>query len=80
MFATRSHEQNAVSIFPSVLVRFVDGSLLGLVRTCNRLVGHLAKNMSRSSSREVRIRVAFLLWSMLVGEPSPKKERLKRHY
>ena len=32
--------------------------------------------LTRSSSREVGIRVPFVLWSILVGEPSqPKKER-----
>ena len=28
---------------------------------------------TRSSSREVRLRLPFFLWSILVGEPSPKK-------
>ena len=32
----------------------------------------------RSSSREVRKRVPSFLWSILVGEPSPKK-RVKGH-
>ena len=36
---------------------------------------YVSANMSRSSSREVRIRVPFLLKSILVGEPSPTKSK-----
>ena len=35
-------------------------------------------SLARSSSRELRIRVPFFPWSILVGGPSPK--RVKGHY
>ena len=39
-----------------------------------------AVSCSRSSSREVRIRVPLFLESILVGEPSPQEETVKGHY
>ena len=38
----------------------------------------LSLSITRSSSREVRIRVPFFLWSILAGEPSPQKRGSKR--
>ena len=44
------------------------GSIIFLVRCVSN---------TRSSSGEVRIQVPFFLQSILVGEPSPKKETVK---
>ena len=49
--------------------------------TRNNDVNNGPRNFSRSSSREVRIRVPTFFWtSILAGEPSPKKDTVKGQY
>ena len=44
----------------------------------NRVIlSHTASYKARSSNREVRIRVPFFLYTIVVGEPSPKKETVQ---
>ena len=49
------------------------GTMLHRYSASRSIQTKLKITLARSSSREVRIRVPFVLYSILVGEPSPKK-------